>query len=76
MVLPVPGGPQKISEPSERVVQHAGERAVGTEQMILADHLGELIGAQLIGERPRRIVLQAGGGEQASVPLFGRELIR
>src|SRR5262247_2294086 len=32
-------------------LQHAGERAVGTEQVILADHLGEALRTQLVGER-------------------------
>ncbi len=77
MVLPVPGGPQKISEPSERRLEHAGERAVGAEQMILADDVGELVGAQLVGERPRRVALEAGGRETGLVVLvLGRELIR
>src|SRR5438128_1914659 len=31
------------------VVQHARERAVGPEQMILADHLGKLARPQLVG---------------------------
>ena len=65
MVLPVPGGPQKISEPSEPAVEHARQRAVGPEQMILADHLGERLRAQLVGERPRRVVVQPRRREQA-----------
>ena len=53
-----------MSEPSERD-QHAGENAVGTEKMILADHIGKLVGTKLVGERPRRAAVQPGGGEQA-----------
>jgi hypothetical protein len=63
VVLPVPGGPQKTSEPSERL-QHAGQHAIGPEQMVLADHLGGPLGPQPVGERPRRGALEAGGGEQ------------
>ena len=52
------------NERAERArLQHAGERAVGAEQMILPDHVGELVGPQLVGQRPRRVVLEAGGGE-------------
>ena len=45
--------------------QHAGQRAVGAEQMVLADHLVELLRAQPVGERARRILVEAGGGEQS-----------
>ena len=56
--------------------QHARERAVGTEQMILPDHIGKLIGSKLVGQRPRRGAVETGGGEQARRPSLGRELIR
>ena len=65
MVLPVPGGPQKIERAERAGLEHAGERAVGAEQMILADHVGELVRPQLVGERPRRVALETGGREQA-----------
>ena len=65
VVLPVPGGPQNTSEPSVRVVQHARQRAVGAEQMVLADDLGELVGPQLVGQRPRRVAVEARRREQA-----------
>ena len=65
MVLPVPGGPQKISEPERAGVEHARERAVGAEQMVLADDVGELGRPQLVGERTRRVALEARGREQA-----------
>src|SRR5262249_33587050 len=39
--------------------QHARERAVGSEQMILPDHFRELGRAQLISERARRVLLEA-----------------
>ena len=62
----MPGGPQKISEPSERVSSMRVSAPSGAEQMVLADHLGELGRPQPVGERPRRIALEAGGREQAS----------
>ena len=53
-------------ERAERArLQHAGESAVRTEQMILPDHIGELVGTKLVGERPRRAAVEPGGGEQA-----------
>ena len=51
---------------AERVaLQHAGQRAVGTEQMVLADHVGELLRAELVGERPRRVGIEPRRREQA-----------
>src|SRR5690242_9045959 len=44
--------------------QHAREHAVRSEQMVLAYDLGELRGAQLVGERARRILLEARSLEQ------------
>ena len=35
--------------------------------MILADHVAELFRPQLVGERTRRIAVEAGGGKQAGV---------
>ncbi len=52
-------------------LQHARQRAVGAEQMILADHLGELLRPQPVGERARRIPLQPCGREQAAPASFG-----
>ena len=51
--------------------QHAGERAVGAQQMVLADHLVEFLRAQLVGERARRILVEAGGREQGRTGGFG-----
>jgi hypothetical protein len=42
VVLPVPGGPQKDQRAERARFQHPRQRAVRTEQMILADHVGEL----------------------------------
>jgi hypothetical protein len=44
--------------------EHAGERTVGSEQMVLADDVGELGRAQLVGERARRVLLEARGLEK------------
>src|SRR5580704_18653511 len=33
--------------------------------MVLADDLGELLRPQLVGERPRRVAIEARGGEQS-----------
>ena len=53
-------------ERAERArLQHARESAVGAKQMILPDHVSELVGAQLVGKRPRRVALKTGGREQA-----------
>ena len=43
--------------------------------MILADHVGELVGTKLVGERPRRVAVEPGGGEQAWGLGLGREVI-
>ena len=50
--------------------QHARERAVGAEQMVLPDHLVELVRAQPVGERTRRVLVEAGGGEQRRSALW------
>ncbi len=71
MVLPVPGGPQNTSEPSERVAEHAGEHAVGAEQLILPYDLCELLRTQLVRERTRRIVFQSCCREQVVSAAFG-----
>src|SRR4029077_10475869 len=53
-------------ERAERArLQHARESAVGTQQMILPNYVSELVGAQLVGKRPRRVALKTGGREQA-----------
>ena len=67
MVLPVPGGPQKTSEPTRPESQHAGQRAVRSEQMVLAGDLGERSRAEPVGERPRRGLVQSRGFEEAAL---------
>src|SRR5664279_3255165 len=52
--------------------QHAGEYAVGAEQMVLPHHLVELLRTEFIGERPRRILVEAGGGKQIRARLGAR----
>ena len=64
VVLPEPGGPQRIIEASEPRCQHARERAVGAEQMVLADHLVERARAQPVGQRARAGQAAAGTARQ------------
>ena len=54
VVLPTPGGPQKTIEPRLPLGEHAAERAVGAEQVVLPDDLVEAARPQPVGERPRR----------------------
>ncbi len=44
---------------------HPPDRAVRTQQMILADDLGEALRPQPVGERPRRLVLEQRAHRQA-----------
>src|SRR4051812_12955234 len=53
-------------------LQHAGERTVRPEQMILADHLGEFRRTQPVGEGAWRDVIETGGLEQVRVALGPR----
>ena len=57
--------PPKDERTKRARLQHAGERAVGAEQMILPDHVGQLVRPKLIGERPRRVAFKARGSEQS-----------
>ena len=45
-------------------LEHARQRALGADQVILADDLGQPFRPQPVGEGPRRPLLQAGGLEQ------------
>ena len=59
------GRPPEDQRAERARLQHARQRAVRTEQMILPDHLGELRRAQPVGERTRRILIEPRGFEQA-----------
>ena len=58
------GRPPEDQRAERAGVEHARERAVGAEQMVLPDHLRERRRPQPVGQRPRRIALKAGGREQ------------
>ena len=48
-------------ERAERAgVKHPGERALGAQQMVLADDVGERLRPQPVGQRPRRCLVQPG----------------
>jgi len=72
VVLPVPGGPQNTSEPRLFVSSMRVRAAVRAEQVVLADHLGKPVRTQPVGERARRIALQARRREQARSVGLGR----
>ena len=61
--------PPKDHRAKRARLQHSGERAVRAEQVVLADHVGELTRPKLVRERPRCVALEACGGEQ--VGCFG-----
>jgi hypothetical protein len=44
--------------------QHAGDGALGADEMVLTDDLGQRLRAQAVGERPGRGAFEAGGGEE------------
>ena len=69
------GRPPEDQRAERARLEHARQRAVRAEQMVLADHLGELLRAQLVGERPRRVAVEAGGREQARPLGFGPGVI-
>ena len=54
VVLPVPGGPQKISEPRDLRGDQAGQDAVGPDQMVLADDFGQVLRPHPVGQRTGR----------------------
>src|SRR4029077_11262018 len=51
-------------------LQHAGERAVGAEQMVLADDVAELVRTQLVGKRPRRFAVETACREETGTLWF------
>src|SRR5580704_11571563 len=52
-------------------LQHPGQRAVRTKQMILPNNVGELVRAQLVGKRTRRITVKPASREQRGTPGLG-----
>ena len=64
----------QAGEPALR--QHAADRAFGTEQVILADHVLDALRTQAVGERTGRFVGQSGGLEQvAHTPDLARRAV-
>ena len=53
VVLPQPGGPHRISRAELARRQHAAERALGPQQMLLAQDIAQRLGPQAFGERRR-----------------------
>ncbi len=51
LVLPVPGGPHKIIDDNLPGRDHPPDGAFGAGQMFLADNIGKLQRAKLIGKR-------------------------
>jgi hypothetical protein len=51
-------------------LEHARERAVRPEQMVLPDHLVELLRAQPVRQGTRRVLVEAGGREQGRAARF------
>src|SRR6202158_2078242 len=59
------GRPPKHERAERARGQHARERAVGPDQRLLSYDFGELLRAQLVGERPGSGVAEARGLEKA-----------
>src|SRR5258708_20206568 len=56
--------PPEDQRPERARRQHARQRAVGAEDVILADDFRQIARAQSVGKRMRRILLHPRGGEQ------------
>ena len=68
VVLPVPGGPQKMIEPGIVALDLHAQRFAGADQMFLSDELIERARTHAIGQRPRCVASATGirdGLEQA-----------
>ena len=61
VVLPVPGGPQKIREPRVFDAMRRVRIPSGPDQMVLADDLGEVLRPHPVGQRTRCVLVEAGG---------------
>ena len=64
VVLPEPGGPHRMTEEMRPCGDHAGQRALGADQMLLPHDLAQALGPQPVGEGTRCPLLHAGGFEQ------------
>ena len=77
VVLPVAGRPPQDHALQPAAPEHARQRALGADEMILPDDLGELARPQPVGQRPRRLLLHAGGLEQiCHAPIIARLAMR
>src|SRR4029077_3265266 len=63
-------GPPEHQRAERARGQHAGERAIGTEQMVLSDDIGQPGWSQFVCKRARRAAIEAGGREQAGAAAF------
>src|SRR5690348_8203719 len=69
--FPGPRWTPEYQRPQRTRRQHARERPIGPEQMILADDFVELLRSQFVGERTRRIFIEACRGKQIWAACFG-----
>ena len=68
VVLPVPGGPQRISECSAFALDHLAQQPPGAEQVLLADELVERRGRMRSASGAVRAPLAVGrGGEKVGL---------
>ena len=65
------GRTPEYQRPERAGIEQPRERAVGSEQMVLAHDLVEPRRPQLVGERARRVMLQSGSRKQACAPTLG-----
>src|SRR5215213_4530703 len=63
-----PRRPPEHERPERARAQQPGQRPVRPDEMVLADDVRELRRAQPVGERPRRRLVEAGGGEKVAQP--------
>ena len=71
VVLPTPGRAPEDDRAEVPLGEHRAERAVGAEQVVLADDLLEPARAQPVGERPRRLGRRRGAVGRARVEEVG-----
>jgi len=51
VVLPTPGGPQRMMDVSSSALDLAAQRLAGTEDVVLPDVIFQAVGAHAFGER-------------------------